>query len=387
MARPDGIEGGTPQDFGTYELTAARMLSMPRLLPGGKVDWFGGPPGEPAAIETVNQTGTKRARGDAFMPQAKKFKPVVPASLPPPAPPISSVGVMDVGMGGCNLLINQDQPVTYYDVGYPLPFFRASLPPGMRFGTPGYQGPILENAAGNLEVVLSHWDFDHWRLGHIANLVNLPWTVATQPVGPVAANFFNSLANVQLFAGPAIAPGPNYTICLCAPPPGSPAAMLLNNTGIALQITTRLPSTDLNPHEVLLTGDANFASLPAPLNPAFPNLAGIAAVHHGSNAHGAAGVPPPLLPVPSAVPAPAAPGSAAYSYGVHPNGYHPYGFPVPAAVAAYTARGWINQRSTAEGPNINVNAANRGSVRMGDQTALNAAYAGTAFHNFPNALN
>jgi hypothetical protein len=386
MPEPTGVEGGKPQNFGTYELTAAKMLSMPRLLQGGKVEWFGPPPGETTAIEATGTVGGKRKRGAAFMPAAKRFRAVGPAVLPPPVPPISSIGVMDIGMGNCNLLINQDQPVTYYDIGYPLPFYRNSLPANMRFGTPGYLGPIVQNTAGNIEIVLSHWDYDHWRLGHVAGLQNLPWTMYTQPFGPAALNFFNSLTNVTMYAGPAISALPNYTLLVATPPPGSPPAMLLNNTGLALQISTRLPSTDVNAHNVLLTADANFASLPAPLNPAFPNLAGITAVHHGSNAHGAAGVPPPALPGPSTLPAPAT-GYVAYSYGVHPNGYHPYGFPVAAAVQAYINAGWLQQRSTAEGPNINVNTANRGSVRMGDQTALNAAYAGTAFHAFPNALN
>lgn len=378
---------GKPEDFGTYELTAAKMLSMPRLLPGGKVDWFTPPPGSNEVLE--EKVGMKRKRSAAFMPAAKRFRAVAPV-VPPPAPPVSAVGVMDIGMGGCNMLINQDEPITYYDVGYPLPFFRQSLPVGMRHGTPGYLGPILNNTAGNLEVVLSHWDYDHWRLGSVVGLQNLTWTVSTQPIGPVATNFFNSLVNVQLYAGAAIAPGVNYTLCVCTPPPGSPAPMLLNNTGLALHIPTRLPVADVNPHNVLLTGDANFASLPAPLNPAFPNLAGIAAVHHGSNAHGAAGVPPPLLPQPSPAPPPALgvpPGYVAYSYGVSATtGNHAYGFPVPAAVAAYAGRGWISQRSTAEGAQINnAGTANRGNIRMGDQTALTPGV-GTAFHNFPNQM-
>ena len=75
------------------------------------------------------------------------------------------------------------QPVTYYDVGYPLWFFLGSLPANMRFGTPAYLGPY-QPAAPNMNVVLSHWDWDHWRLGHVANLTNLQWTIPNQPVGP-----------------------------------------------------------------------------------------------------------------------------------------------------------------------------------------------------------
>lgn len=399
---------GTPQDYGSFSLDSARLLTLPQLTESG-IDWFGEPPQERLLGANGNGNGdgngnggggVKRMRDTTQPTQMKRPKvdrgPQPPPPVPPPPPPISSVGVMDIGQGNCNVLIDQNhQPVTYYDVGYPLYFFLSALPNNMRFGNPAYLGPYQPNSCPNMNVVLSHWDWDHWRLGLVANLTNLQWTIPNQPTGPATINFLHALggnAHVYPAATPFVATA-NYTIYKCTPLPGMPPASLMNNSGVAVGLYTRFPNAPALPnpnwHRVMLTADANFntvAGVVNPANPAFPDLAGITAVHHGSVHYGA----PNNLPAPDATFA--AQGRLAYSYGVSAaSGNHPYGFPGTVAVTNYTNAGWVQQRSTAEGPTIHSlptppplpppPPAVRGNVRMGDQTAL--AFPNTAFTTFP----
>jgi hypothetical protein len=304
---------------------------------------------------------------------------------------------MDVGAAGSNLLINQDQPVHYFDLGFPMNVFKRSTPANIRAGAPAPSGPILQNTAGNLDVFLSHWDWDHWRLAHIWGITVLPWTDVAQPVGPSAANFIAGLANRLIYGGAASTVAADYVLYQCVPVGAGAAtpATVMNNSGLAMGIPTLMPSADPWPHMIVLTGDANFDSVPA-LHPLYPNVSAIGAAHHGSNANGAA------ANIPAPVAAYAGAGWIAYSYGVKQlaagGWFHCYGFPVPAAVAAYTAAGWGTpaapplHASTAEGVNLNgplpvAPPAVRGNIRVADPTALNAAYNATAYFAFPNALN
>lgn len=391
---------GSPEDYQEYTLMGAQLVAIPTLTSVG-IDWFGKPPKSPDVAETFGTGGTGGTGGIMGMPIVADNDQLIRKRLrgrssslacptvkmrrvqPPPVPPVASVGVMDVGIGNCNMLLDQGpDPLIYYDIGFPLFFYRDSAPPGL---TPAaWLGPILtNNATGNLvTVVLSHWDWDHWRLGRIASMQNHPWIVPRQPFGFAANNFFLTLTNVQVYAGAAVANGNGYTVYRCVPPPGSPPAVVLNNSGLALRLDIRLPSTGLIVHSLYVTADANFTSLPVAVQ---GDTAAIVAVHHGSNNHGAAA----NLPAPD----PRYPGTGrvVYSYGVRAaNGRHPYGFPVAAAVAAYQASGWTAERSTAEGANINAAppaVLNRGNNRMGDPTLLGPAYANTAFSAFPNGLN
>lgn len=389
---------GSPQNYGRYTLDSAQLLTLPQLTATG-IDWFGDPPhdrlgGPDNGNGNGNGNGVKLKHklANAFMVAGKRHQPIPPPGAPA-VPPISSVAVMDVGQGNCNVLIdNNHEPVTYYDVGYPLWFFLASLPANMHAGNPAYLGPYQPNAGNNMNVVLSHWDWDHWRLGAVANLTHLTWTIPNQPNGPVAQNFVNTPGlNAQLYppGAPTVAT-PNYTIYKCTPLPGAHPAALMNNSGLAIGVWTRFPGALPPPnwHRVMLTADANFNTLAGVVsiaNPVFPSLVGITAVHHGSNNYGA----PNNLPAP--VPVYANLGRIAYSYGVSAaTGAHPYGFPGAVAVGNYQAAGWTQERSTAEGPNIHVPPwpppppVVRGNVRMGDQTPL-VGYPNTAFTNFPPA--
>ena len=124
----------------------------------------------------------------------------------------------------------------------------------------------------------------------MAGLQNLPWTVPPQHLGPSALAFWNTVGNQYVF--PAHTPFiifPDYTLYDCNPPAHLPAAAYLNNSGLAMRIEMRLPSTNAIEHDVMLTGDANFESVYS-IYPGFGGrLTAIMAVHHGSNAHGASG--------------------------------------------------------------------------------------------------
>ncbi|HEX3685588.1 MAG TPA: hypothetical protein VHU83_23845 [Bryobacteraceae bacterium] len=368
-----------PKNYGEYTLTQASLISLPQFTSKG-VNSLAVPARPPGAPRLRN--GRNRVRiilSQRYHPYARPM-PVRPRPRLPPVPPVSAVGVMDIGAGNCNLLFDQNmEPLTYFDIGYPLMFYYSSAPNNLRVG-PNWQGPILQNAANNLNVVLSHWDWDHWRLGFMANLQNLPWLYPGQPVGPSAHNFILTLTNPTRWnAANAIQVTLNYIVARCTPPPGAAPAVIMNNSGLALSTTTNLPVGDPMTHGICLMADANFNTLPFPV----ANTTGITAVHHGANTHGAAAnLPVPPFPYGAA-------GRIAYSYGIRPNGVHVYGHPVQAAVLANRAQGWVQETSTAEGPNINAippAVGNRGNVRMGNQAALPPAYNATAFFANPNQL-
>lgn len=395
--------GATPKDYGSYDLNAAQLLTLPQLTSKGTIDWFAAPPTERLADTQANLAGTpemvgmKRIRiGSVGMSgNGKRRRFIAPPPPPPVVPPISSVAVMDVGQGNCNVLIDSNHvPVTYYDVGYPLPFFINSAPPNMQFNNVAWQGPYQPTSLNGMNVVLSHWDWDHWRLGHVANLTGLNWTYPNQAVGPSAANFIGQLGvNANVFVGAVQVVTHDYAIVPCAPLGGMPPASIMNNSGLALWTATSIPSVVVGgypaPHRVMLTADANFNCLAGVVNPAAPawtRLVAITAVHHGSNNYGAS----------NNLPAPAiATGRIAYSYGVSSvSGNHPYGFPGNVAVGNYQGANWgpggAQERSTAEanaihpvgaGPLPPPPPAARGNVRIGDQTPL--VYANTAFTTFP----
>jgi hypothetical protein len=372
--------------YGNYEMTAASLQLIPDadlFLPNVQmilriVD---------TSIKTLK---VKKGIQKRYFPYGRKkrytrVKKAVQRQLVV-APPVTSIGAMDIGQGNCNLLIdNANEPFTYFDVGYPLNLYLGSLPNNMRFGNVAYQGPITQNTAGDLEVVISHWDWDHWRLGFVAGLQNLDWLVPNQAIGGVTRRFYNSLTNATVYGGaPFNGAGGTYTVYRCVPPPGAARAMLMNNSGLAMLVNMQLPTNSAVATTVMMTGDANFNNIAA--GP-FLTLSGIEAVHHGSNAHGAAAnLPPQIANYNNA-------GRIFYSCGIRPTGgglVYVYGFPVPAAIAAYQLAGWGVQRSTAEGAlmrAVPTTQANRGNIRVGNQAALPIAYANTAFYNFPNSVN
>lgn len=380
--------------YGQWYIGAADLIALP--IPP-KRDALLGPPGTPrgprATPKAVPRTyGPIRKFGITkprrYRPHKKLITLVlrnIPPPPPPPPPGHGALGVMAIGQGGFNLVFARGtlEPVFYYDAGYPLGFFHATVPPPMDVNLvgAGYAGPIMQNAAINLYVILSHFDWDHWRFGAYvdangASLGQLNWTVPVAPMGGTAAAW---LANVNAAGIPAFAPpqaGANGLVIYKLQPGGGPPAFIINNSGLAVRVPVDIAGVPAA--GVLLTGDGNFNLLPGP---ALAGLHVIGAVHHGSNNHGAAANQP------------AAPGGTtgriAYSYGINPaNGNHAYHFPDPNAVAAYQGANWgpPTEQATAEGANINVGPSAPGNIRIGDQNNLPAGYNATAFFAIGYAL-
>lgn len=301
------------------------------------------------------------------------------------APPVSGVGVMDVGQGSCILAYDQTgNPLFYYDIGYPLVFFRASAPDTLRQG-PAYLGPCLFQTP---RVYLSHWDYDHYRLAYISHvvetarngvdIVTFDWIFPVQNIGPVASNFRALFTNAHPM--PAATPMQQWLdqngnlICTVLRCVGAD----INNSGIALVIPTRLPSDDAPDRLMVFTGDASFHNVP--LTAAMlANLPGITAVHHGAISDGAAAdLPRPPAPF-NAV------GRIAYSYGVNAGtNVHPYGHPRDEATAAYSQRGWNRIACTAEGT-FYANDGLRGNIRIAKFLDPRCLPNSCAFRIFPDA--
>lgn len=422
--RLDGPVG--PADYGRYSVESAELISLPQWTGKGVisvpppqgialrdlVDAKGKPIRKTRNLGTVYNSGNKGRRGifKRKLPVRPRRAPVPIVVLPPPPPPprtVSTVGVMDVGAAGCNLLINNNAvgasvPEYYFDMGSPIPVFLGSVPNTLRLGNPAWAGPIISpgGVAPVFQVVLSHWDYDHWRLGHNANVTNVQWLYVVQPVGPAATAFILALGGNSVIYGGAPStsvpdPGdplgpPLFTIYQCNPGGGLPA-FVMNNSGLSMSVPLRLPTGDPAMHQFFMTADANFTSLPAVVG-MFNNLTGISAVHHGSIAYNCS------LPanLPPQDPAYVGQGRLAYSYGIRVNAAgnwsHPYGFPVPGAVANYTAAGWGTAghlAATAEPVPVNgmMPPAARGNIAVAAVPVFGAPYNATAFGPYQFNLN
>src|SRR5947209_5239343 len=123
--------GAPPQDYGDYTLSSAALISLPAWsASGGGAMTSTGPSGETPAQAQVRKRLTTRFRPTGKPYQAKAApKPLSAAAPEAPAPMlvpnVQSVGVMDIGQGGCNMLIQGNEPLFYFDIGYPLWFFRS----------------------------------------------------------------------------------------------------------------------------------------------------------------------------------------------------------------------------------------------------------------------
>jgi hypothetical protein len=374
------------KEYGNYELIRAQLLVLP--APGTATKTMELKPEVTGGYERL-----KKRLCTGYFPYSKT-QPITrqsPKKSALPANAVSSIGVMDIGTGGCNMVFAgaANEPVTYFDVGLPLNRFNATRPANMIPGAPAPSGPIMQNAAGNLTVILSHWDWDHWRGGLVWGLHGLHWLVPNQVLGPAtqAALFrivLNAAGVLHQFPAVPFIDFNFYTILRCNAAPGMPASVVMNNTGLAMLVVMQLPVTvPPTHHTVVLTGDANFNSVVVGAG-AYLHVSAIGAAHHGSMNNGAiAWIPQPALPGNTN-------GRIFYSYGVwqNPPGVYHYGYnhPAPASLAAYVAAGWtaLESRSTAQGPNIRMpTQATRGNIRVGNAGALPAMYGYSAFSIFP----
>ncbi len=309
------------------------------------------------------------------------------------------VGVMDVGQASCNLIYDENgQPQIYVDVGLPMFFNYASLPPANGIGNVEVinPGPCLMN---NPPGIITHFHWDHYdMLRRSANrqaLQDRNWIFPNQNAGPAILNLINDIngranGSVSIFpAGMANLPAGYVNIIQCVNVGGVPPDM--NNTGIA--VVANITKQDHHGNDIqlslLMPGDAVFQSIPGAA--AAANVRWMVASHHGSDRYFAPPPPPapnPIMPAPET----ANMGRLAYSYGINlipPPPTHCYGHPRAPAVAAYLARGWGIPNRVAATAETSPNSGNlvRGNIMMADNVIPpNGGHAHCPFHAFPKTL-
>ncbi|WP_313296997.1 hypothetical protein [Stenotrophomonas sp.] len=217
---------------------------------------------------------------------------------------LHGVAVYDVGQANFNALVDEcEHPRMFFDFGRPIYIKGFSSPVLDKFN------PLIfgEFSRSNEPVVLSHLDQDHWHFAFksgvarwdkkkgawIVNPVyrptarERPWVVRLPPLAvPLGASHLHlllSLKNKQLAGGASALHiwNSNWTdvrvgsvvIHRCDPGPNTPItpAYLKNNTSLALTVES-------DHARVLLTGDADYPSIPAS---AKQDLTGMVAPHHG----------------------------------------------------------------------------------------------------------
>lgn len=253
-----------------------------------------------------------------------------------------AVAAYDVGQGNCNAIVDQyEHPRVFFDLGWAPNFHSYTRPPAQ----PDFFACDRHAVA---PVVLSHWDMDHWSYAIArsefkpANLTTrhewnpqalkrfwiarVPQTIAHQ-IGPLAMSFYRELTRVHLFPGiSAMLLWPNDCSRIdfsqgwleaCEPPAHLPQDR--NNTGIAMFVQPNRKGP-----AILMTGDANFPSIPTLRTNIRLGLAGMIAPHHGSDI---TNVPKPLKKGPKKL---------VLSVGKE----NVYGHPKKDAIDAYKALGW-----------------------------------------------
>lgn len=255
-----------------------------------------------------------------------------------------SIAAYDVGQGNCNAIIDRfEHPRVFFDLGWAPNFHARTRPPRQ----PNFFSCDHVRVA---PVVLSHWDMDHWSYAIARSQYN-PASLTTRhewnrkalarfwiaraperpehQVSPLALSFYEALTNKQLMPGiSAILLWPDDCTQIrfsegwleaCEPTMQTPSDS--NNTGIAMFVQPKGQGP-----AILMTGDADFPSIPSLTSNRQLELAGMVAPHHGSKITIAA-VPHPK---------PGTPMKLALSVGKG----NEYGHPTQASLDAYKAAGW-----------------------------------------------
>jgi hypothetical protein len=269
----------------------------------------------------------------------------VPLDFDGPGEGCTYVAVYDVGQGNCNAIINDDEvPLIFFDFGWAPNFHAKSRPPQI----PNF---AFRDEAVTAPVVLSHWDMDHWCYAIKASAFN-PASLTTKhewkpealrrfwiarapqilehQLGPLSQNFFAALqANKLLPSLSSILLWPDGVeripfdagwLEACSTP--NPRRSDRNNSGIAMFVHPRWADA-----AILLTGDADFPSIPTVRRRGSLRLAGMVAPHHGAT------ISTYAIPLPM----PGTPSRLVMSVGSE----NSYGHPKREAIDAYIDRGWI----------------------------------------------
>ncbi|MBQ5964803.1 hypothetical protein [Massilia sp. ZL223] len=261
-----------------------------------------------------------------------------------------AVAVYDVGQGSMSAVVDQyEHPVMFFDLGWPLSFFPKSIPPTAEHFDPFPAG--LETRGFPVPVVLSHLDRDHWGYAiekgmakwdskllawisvptYRRKALRRPWLLRRphhrHQLRPSHIHFVQTLGATRIRGGVALRFWPanqqditlgRVTLFLSNPMSGTPTtpAFLRNNEAIGM-----LVQDDISAARILLTGDADFPSIPAF---AKRDLTGLVAPHHGGKVTRGS--------VPNAV------GHGRMIMSVYPGSYS--GIPHPDVEAEAKEQGW-----------------------------------------------
>lgn len=226
----------------------------------------------------------------------------------------AGVAVYDVGQGNCNAVLDpKDMPLLYFDLGGGVLWHEPHFPAAMT----GLCFTLDQN------IVLSHWDWDHWSMGlrfHLqggtARALSTTWIAPRQKIGTVHASLAAGIVrHGRLLLWPRGAPpslnSGHLTLHKC-----SHAGR--NHSGLMLEVANPADTAQ----RILLTGDGRYTAHPALL----PDYHSVVAPHHGADMH--------VKHVPSAGGSPA--GRCAYSVG-DPN---LWSYVKPVTETRHQAAGW-----------------------------------------------
>ena len=219
------------------------------------------------------------AIASAQFPEGAKPKTALVGWFPKTLKAPHGVKVHDVGQASfVTLFDGDDDPIAHFDAGWPIVFNGKTAPSNP---------PLCLTAP----VILSHWDWDHLSgYYRFPTLQTVPWIAPIQQLGFGAGRIaaqLDALGLLAAFDEPPLAIN-GLTLGLCHGPTGNK-----NQTGLALRVTLpgqRLKGAQGPPRAVLLTGDADYDSVPAALT-AQP-LDALVVTHHGAHFDGQAPLGP-----------------------------------------------------------------------------------------------
>lgn len=220
------------------------------------------------------------------------------------------IDVVNVGQGNCNPLCNSNgSPIMYFDLGAGCLGNSKTRPANLRFCFTDHP-----------DVLLSHWDFDHWFAATLQpQAMEVRWLAPLQSVGLRTRKFAQRLmqdGRLRLWGpGPGLYRNNRVDVMKCA-------GRSKNDSGLALAL-------NLAKGAFLCPADAAYDYIPFKGQP----LAGLVATHHGTAKMGEP-VPPPAT----------SKAKLAFSYGTGNTFGHPQ-----LSLATYFEHGWKNMRYTPEG--------------------------------------
>lgn len=259
-----------------------------------------------------------------------------------PGTVITAVEVLNIGQGLCAALSSGGAPYQlegFFDLG---------------FGNVNHVQPAMVAAivgaiqahpvAQGIDIILSHWHDDHWRIGNhlgAAGLANTHWHAPDYPASPTAIAF---ALNIQQNGGALHLYGPNVLGATVVPAGGLQAAAnmtmyKMNGPGAHPHHHSNYAVLTLAGGNMFLSGDCTYPLIPAAIRGIVGGYRYLQVSHHGGDYCVGLANNPADIPTPEPVAQGANPTSAAiYSYGQG----NQHGHPAAWAVADHVNAGYIN---------------------------------------------